>query len=248
VPNPRRSQGVRLGRIVFWVLVVLCAAALIGGATTVLTTARSFTEPSTSMENTIMPGDTVVVDRTLQVHRGDVIVEEQPSTGPGYYIRRVIGVPGDHVACCDVHGRITVNGKALDETYLYLTDAPAPARFNITVPVGKLWLLGDHRSIARDSRTEGALAVEVVGRVFLIVRSGHATFLQVPQTFIARGLAPASEPTPAAVIGLGVLGLALGLLLALTIFGIVRYAIHRHRRSPLPEPHPMGHTWDGAQL
>lgn len=200
------------------------------------------------MENTIMPGDTVVVDRAPPVHRGDVIVEEQPSTGPGYYIRRVIGVPGDHVACCDVLGRITVNGKALSETYLYPGDAPAPARFNITVPAGKLWLLGDHRSIARDSRTEGALAVQVVGRVFLIVRSGHITFLQVPQTFIASGLAPASEPTPAAVIGFGVLSLALVLLLSLAIFGTVRYAIRRHRRSLLPEPNPTGHTRDGAQL
>ena len=200
------------------------------------------------MENTIIPGDTVVVDRTTQVHRGDVIVEEQPSTGPGYHIRRVIGLPGDHVACCDIHGRITVNGKAIDETYLYLADAPALARFNITVPVGKFWLLGDHRSIARDSLTEGALAVQVVGRAFLIVRSGHATFLRVPQTFIANGLAPASEPTPAAVTGLGVAGTALALLLALAVFGVARYAIRRHRRSRLPEVHPVGHAWDGAQL
>ena len=65
----------------------------------------------------------MVMDRTTQVHRGDVIVEQQPSTGPVYFIRRVIGLPGDHVACCNARGRITVNGKPLDETYLYPADA-----------------------------------------------------------------------------------------------------------------------------
>jgi len=50
------------------------------------------------------------MDRTTQVHRGDVIVEQQLSTGPVYFIRRVIGLPGDHVACCNARGRITVNG------------------------------------------------------------------------------------------------------------------------------------------
>ena len=201
------------------------------------------------MENTVRPGDTVVVDRTVQVHRGDVIVEQQPAAGPEYYIRRVIGLPGDHVDCCDVHGRITVNGKPLDETYLYPADAGSPTAFNVTVPTGKLWLLGDHRSVALDSRTEGALAVQVAGRVFLIFRAGHVISLRTPQTFIADGLAPASSPAPAAVTGAGVSGSALVLLWALAIFGIIRYTIRRHRRSHPPEPHPVsvGHAGDKAQ-
>ena len=183
----------------------LCVVALIGGAARVVTTTGKFSVPGTSMENTIMPGDIVLADRTAPVHRGDVIVEEQPSDGSSLYILRVIGLPGDHVACCDAKGRLTVNGKALDETYLYPGDAPsrypvnAPssALFIVTVPAGKFWLMGDHRSRARDSRTEGALAVRVVGRVFLIERSGHAILLRTPQAFTASGLAPASEPTPA---------------------------------------------------
>src|SRR5262245_65282343 len=125
VSNPLSSQGRRRSRVVFWALVGLCAVALIGGAATVIATERSFTESSTSMENTIRPGDLMVMDRTTQVHRGDVIVEQQPSTGPGYFIRRVIGLPGDHVACCNARGRMTVNGKPLDETYLYPADAPS---------------------------------------------------------------------------------------------------------------------------
>lgn len=201
------------------------------------------------MENTIKPGDTVVVDRTAQVHRGDVIVERQPATGPEYYVRRVIGLPGDHVDCCDIHGGITVNGKPLDETYLFPADAPSLSAFSATVPTGKLWLLGDHRSVALDSRTEGALAVQVVGRVFLVLRAGHVISLRAPQTFIADGLAPASSPAPAAVIGAGVSGSALVLLLPLAIFGIVRHTIRRRRRSHPPEPQPVsaGHAGDVAQ-
>ena len=70
----------------------------------------------------------MVMDRTTQVHRGDVIVEQQPSTGPVYFIRRVIGLPGDHVACCHARGRITVNGKPL-------TRPTATRRRPITDPV-----------------------------------------------------------------------------------------------------------------
>jgi signal peptidase I len=227
---------------VFWTLVGLCVAALVGGVVTAGITARNFTVPSTSMANTIEPGDAVVVDRTAQVHRGDVIVEQQPSTGnpSGYFIRRVIGLPGDHVDCCDSHGRITVNGKPLDESYLYPSDAPSLIPFNITVPAGKLWLLGDHRSMALDSRAEGPLAVQVVGRVILVLRSGHAIFLHTPRTFIADGLAPASNPVPPAFIGAWVFVLALVLLVALIIFGIVRYAMRRRPSQPHPADFPPG--------
>jgi signal peptidase I len=191
------------------------------------------------MDNTIRHGDTVLVDRTAQVHRGDVIVEQQQARGPVEHIRRVIGLPGDHVACCDDHGRITVNGKPLDETYLYPADAPSLTRFNTTVPQRKLWLLGDHRSLALDSRIEGPLAVQVVGRVFLVIRSGHAAFLRTPHAFTAEGLAPASGQVAPALIGALVFALGVILLLALAIFGMVRYAMHKRGGSHSPEPHSV---------
>ena len=134
-----------------------------GGATT-LATSRRFIVPTTSMANTIRPGSDLIVVPAAQVRRGDVIVEQEPSAGLGYYVRRVIGLPGDDVACCDARGRITVNGKALDETYRYPGDVPSEIRFAATVPKGELWLLGDHRSVAFDSRETGPLAVRVVGR------------------------------------------------------------------------------------
>jgi signal peptidase I len=204
--------------------------ALAGGAATALTTGRVFTEPSTSMANTIRPGDVVVVARTTQVHRGDVIVERQAVPAPGDYVRRVIGLPGDHVACCDAHGRITVNGKPLDESYLYPGNPPSVVRFKVTVPEGQLWLLGDHRRASYDSRELGPLTVRVVGRVILVRHGGHLNLLQTPQTFVADGLAPASEGTPPALTGAVVALLACLLLIALVITGIVCYVIGRIRR------------------
>ncbi|WP_246150633.1 signal peptidase I [Streptomyces qinzhouensis] len=68
------------------------------------------------------------------------------------FVKRVIGVGGDRVVCCDEEGRITVNGVALDERYLHPGDAPSDVAFDIVVRPGTLWVMGDHRSDSRDSR------------------------------------------------------------------------------------------------
>jgi signal peptidase I len=70
------------------------------------------------------------------------------------YIKRVIGLPGDRVACCDAQGRVTVNGVPLDETeYLFPGDAPSTTPFDVVVPADRLWVMGDHRSASADSRS-----------------------------------------------------------------------------------------------
>ena len=75
-----------------------------------------------------------------------------PSDEGNHLIKRVIGLPGDHVVCCDKKSRLTVNGVALTEPYLFPGDAPSKETFDITVPAGRLWVMGDHRSESADSR------------------------------------------------------------------------------------------------
>ncbi|MER6498302.1 signal peptidase I [Streptomyces sp. NPDC001455] len=88
------------------------------------------------------------------------------------YVKRVVGVGGDRVVCCDRRGRIEVNGSSVAEEYLHPGDEPSRVRFDIVVPDGTLWMMGDHRSRSRDSRDHlgdpggGMVPVDmVVGRV-----------------------------------------------------------------------------------
>jgi signal peptidase I len=208
----------------FWrelLIIVVCAAAL-----TLVVKAfvvQVYRIPSGSMENTLEPGERVLVNRLVYhlrpIARGDVIVfSGQDSWGPDapsppsdpvlrwfddvlsdiglhssqtYYIKRVIGLPGDHVACCTA-GKLTVNGVPLAETsYLYPGDTPSAFSFNAVVPPGHLWVMGDHRSDSGDSRYHvndpggGAIPVsEVVGRAFMIIwPPSQLRDLPIPSTF-----------------------------------------------------------------
>ena len=107
-------------------------------------------------------------------------------------IKRVIGLPGDRVACCDAQHRVTVNGVPLTErSYLYPGSSPSMSRFSITVPPGRLWVMGDHRLISEDSRDHlgspgGGTVPEsaVVGRAFVIIwPPSRLRFLPIPATF-----------------------------------------------------------------
>ena len=119
------------------------------------------------------------------------------------YVKRVIGVPGDRVVCCNAAGDVTVNGVALaEQSYLYPGDKPSsspagiPAKFRVTVPAGYLWVLGDHRGISDDSR--GHLAdpgngmipeKEVIGRAFVVAwPPGQWRILSIPKTFSQPGI------------------------------------------------------------
>ncbi len=118
---------------------------------------------------------------------GAVVGLVQPSGAD--FVKRVIGIGGDRVRCCDSQGRIEVNGDPLDEPYLYPGDAPSIVRFDVIVPEGRLWVMGDHRADSADSReylgSPGGGTVpedKVIGRVEMIgwpadrwgwVRSDH---------------------------------------------------------------------------
>lgn len=108
------------------------------------------------------------------------------------YIKRVIGLPGDRVACCDSQGRVTVNSVPLSEqSYVFPGEVPSAQRFNITVPQGRLWVMGDHRQVSFDSRGHmgspgGGTIPEsaVLGRAFVIIwPPSRWGFLNIPVTF-----------------------------------------------------------------
>jgi len=161
-----------------------------------------------------------VVYHLRSIHRGDIVVFDgtgswDPDPPPGssnifskavdeleglvgvgqdssIYIKRVIGLPGDHVVCCNSAGQITVNGVPLSESdYLYPHNKPSATPINITVPAGRLWVMGDHRQISDDSRGHmgdpgGGTIPEtgVLGRAFVIIwPPSHWGLLNIPATF-----------------------------------------------------------------
>jgi signal peptidase I len=133
---------------------------------------------------------------------GEIVGVAPPSDRD--FIKRVIGVGGDRVVCCDADGNITVNGIALDEeSYLYPGNPPSKQSFDVLVPEGKLWVMGDHRSASADSRAHlgdpgGGMVPEdrVIGRAFAIVWPlDRAQFLPIPESF---AIVDAEDPVPSA--------------------------------------------------
>ena len=192
---------------------------------------QAFFIPSTSMENTLLVGDRVLVSKLtpgiFELHRGDVVVfkdpggwltaeESAPPPDAGgvagtvknalsfvgllpqdageHLIKRVIGVGGDHVQCCDAKGRVEVNGTPVDETpYLIPGAAPSDKPFDVTVPYGYLWVMGDNRPVSADSRLHRSLnngmvpVHDVVGKAFVIVWPfNRAGGLGVPDQVFAK--------------------------------------------------------------
>lgn len=142
---------------------------------------QPFVVPSGSMENTLQVRDRIIALRVIDYQRGDILVFKDSqrwmrgATDPGllrqaleftgivpgsanaHMVKRVIGLPGDRVACCDEQGRLTVNGFPLDESDYVFADAqgmvaPAEVPFEVIVPADHLFFLGDHRNASGDSR------------------------------------------------------------------------------------------------
>ncbi len=174
VPRSRRRGRRWLRRVT---LLVLALSLVVLGLRSYVVV--SFAVPSRSMADTLQVGDHIVVDRLSvrwnPVRRGEVVVFDGTAAfeTPGDVVKRVIGIGGDRITCCDDRGRLTVNGQVLDErSYLVPGDRPSQLQFDVEVPAGRLWVMGDHRSDSRDSRAYlgapggGSVPVsDVVGRV-----------------------------------------------------------------------------------
>lgn len=124
---------------------------------------------------------------TRGIKSGLVTVGVLPDPATQYLIKRVIGVGGDTVMCCDAKGKLVVDGVSLNEPYIFAGNAPSDSKFSVTVPKGFIWVMGDHRGDSADSRFHtddvhhGMVPLgDVVGRAEWVVWPlNHAKFLPV---------------------------------------------------------------------
>ena len=224
-------------------LLVVVVAALIVASLVRGFVGQMFLIPTQSMEPTLLVKDRVIVEKLSSVQRGEVVVFSDPGgwikTAPvpersaagkvfqfigvlpdrstEHLIKRVVGLPGDHVVCCDAQGWVTVNDQPLDETGYLAQPADeslnglAVTPYDVVVPSGRIFVLGDNRASSADSRCHlydpspdgqptGAAAFVpedlVVGQARAVLwPSSRIHRLGVPATFgsVPAGVAPAPD-------------------------------------------------------
>ena len=207
------------------VLIVVVAALVISAIVRTFLL-QAFWVPSGSMEQTLVRGDRILVWKPgADPGHGDVVVFRDPadwladpvpaeglsglvvqagtwlgilpSSSGDDLVKRVIGVGGDTVECCSPDGRIVRNGEPLDEPYIYPGDPTDQITFSVTVPEGRLFVMGDHRSDSADSRyhleeADGTVPVENVVGVAKVIMWPIARWSTLPD--YADTTAAAGEP------------------------------------------------------
>ncbi|HEY0215498.1 MAG TPA: signal peptidase I [Cellulomonas sp.] len=201
-PKPARTRGPVASFARETAIILLSAIVLSWVVKTFL--AQAFFIPSASMHDTLLEGDRVLVSKLapgpFDLHRGDIVVFEDPNgwlpasdsstnvvqdalitiglmpqQSEDHLIKRVIGLPGDHVVSAGDGSPLEVNGVAIDESeYLAPGASPSEIAFDITVPADSLWVMGDNRQQSADSRYHlgepggGAVPIDdVVGTAFV---------------------------------------------------------------------------------
>lgn len=227
----------RLGSVLSGLAVALGCVLFLGGFGWAAVVYKPYNVPTDSMAPTIVSGDRVFAQRVdgSEIRRGDVVVFTQKDWGDMPMVKRVVAVGGDTIACC-TDGKLTVNGKKIDENYLPDgEEAEAAGIPEVTVPKGRLFLLGDERSGSLDSTahlTEAGNGTvprsSVKGRVDAVVWPMDG-MLERPTGF--EDLGPLSTPGPlplittAAVVG-GIL------VLGGAAYGPVAGRLARRRTRP----------------
>jgi len=180
----KEDSGLRMAGGWLREIAIVVIGALIASTLLRLFIVQMFVIPSGSMENTLQVRDRVAVQKLVPFQRGDIVVFRDtegwlapakqeddpvkkalifvglaPDESSNHLIKRVIGLAGDHVTCCDARGRLVVNGTALNETAYLFTDAstgkqvnPSDVAFDLVVPAGTVFVMGDHRNDSQDSR------------------------------------------------------------------------------------------------
>lgn len=191
----------------FWrELPILVAASLVVAFLVRMFVVQTFWVPSDSMVPTLQRHDRVVVNKLVYhfnaPERGEVIVFNSPVSWRSepdetVFVKRLIGLPGDHIVCCDSNGRLIVNGHAINEPYLNFAESmrmPAAVRgFDIVVPKDRVWVMGDNRyasgdsafnwNVSNDLQQSTIAESAIIGRAFILFWPfDRARWLTIPNT------------------------------------------------------------------
>lgn len=147
------GRGRGLGNLLSGLAVAVGCVLFLGGFAWGAVEYKPYTVPTQSMNPTVKAGDRVLAQRIdgADVKRGDVVIFKNKVWGNVPMVKRVVGIGGDTVKCCDEGGKLTVNGQAIEEPYLHGVPA-SMTKFSATVPKDQLFLLGDERDVSLDSR------------------------------------------------------------------------------------------------
>jgi len=214
---PAPSWRRRLARWLIECAVYVVAVVLVFSLVRIFVV-QPFRVPSGSMEQTLQGGDTIVAWKPGKPERGMIVVfrddlgwlgpiapaplwkkalswvKVYPDPDEQYLVKRLIGLEGDHVSCCDAQGRISVNGQPLNESeYVYYANSDSALRpFDVVVPPGHIFVLGDHRDSSADSRYHLCAgdanpfpSVDTIqGKAVAIMRPfSRAQWFSIPDTF-----------------------------------------------------------------
>ncbi|MEV6396509.1 signal peptidase I [Streptomyces sp. NPDC051907] len=228
----------RLGSALSGLAVAVGCVLFLGGFIWGAVVYQPYTVPTDSMSPTVNVDDRVLAERIDgdDVRRGDIVVfRDKQWGGDTPMVKRVVGVGGDTVACCGDGGKLTINGKPIDEPYLR-TKGPASNNFTATVPEGQLFLLGDERMGSLDSRShlqdagQGAVPRSAVtARLDAVAWPLDGGLVERPEGF-AQLPGGVSQPGPVVLI-VGAVAAGALLIVGGAAYGPVARLLTRSRRG-----------------
>ncbi|MFC9247045.1 signal peptidase I [Streptomyces sp. NPDC057136] len=238
----------RLGNVLSSLAVAVGCVLFLGGFAWGAVVYKPYTVPTASMTPTVNAGDRVLAERIdgADVRRGDVVVFTDSVWGDQPMVKRVVGVGGDKVACCDADGRLTVNGEPVEEPYLQTQSvtggrAGTPAAqqdFTAVVPKGQVFLLGDERSTSLDSRVhledpgQGSVPLSAVQARLDAVAWPSQSLIERPESFagLPGGISAAGPLT----LQLGAVVVGVVLILGGAAYSTIAARVARRGRTAGP--------------